>query len=47
MCRYSIRIFLSESRFIDSVIQADTWFNAQLLGQGQSPVGKAIFLGEA
>lgn len=44
---YKVRVFLSESNFMDVVINADTWFNAQSLGQGQSPISKAIFLGEA
>ncbi len=44
---YTIRVFLSESRWTDVVIYADTWFNAQALGQGQSPVSKAVLLGEA
>jgi len=47
MTRYNIRIFLTETRFIDSVIQADNSTNAQLLGQGQSPIGRAVFLGDA
>lgn len=47
MYRYNVRIFLTDSRWMDSVITADTWFNAQMLAQGQSPVGRAIFLGEA
>jgi hypothetical protein len=47
MTRYSIRIFLTETRFVDSIVQADSWANAQLLGQGQSPIGHAIVLGDA
>ena len=47
MYRYQVRVFLSESRWVDTVIQADTWFNAQSIGTGQSPIGRAIFLGEA
>jgi hypothetical protein len=44
---YRIRIFLSESSWTDSVISADGWYKAQQLGQAQSPMGKAIYLGEA
>lgn len=47
MTRYSIRIFLTETRFVDSVVQADNWTNALSLGQGQSPIGHAIVLGDA
>ena len=47
MRSYKIRVFLSESNWTDILINADTWFNAQALGQGQSPIRKAIFLGEA
>jgi hypothetical protein len=47
MRSYKVRVFLSESNFTDVIINADTWFNAQSLGQGQSPIRKAIFLGEA
>ncbi len=41
---YRVRVFLSESRWNDVVIYADTWFDAQAMGQGQSPVGRATFL---
>lgn len=44
---YNVRIFLSESRWTDTVIYADTWFNAQAMGQGQSPISRAVFLSEA
>jgi hypothetical protein len=44
---FRVRVFLSESNFMDIVITANSWFNAKSLGEGQSPIGKAIFLGEA
>jgi hypothetical protein len=44
---YVVRIWLTDSRWLDSVIQADTWFNAQSMGLGQSPVNRAQFLYEA
>jgi len=44
---YVVRVWLSESRWIDSTIYADTWFNAQSMGQGQSPLSRAQFLYEA
>jgi hypothetical protein len=47
MSGYSIRIFLSNSNWMDTVIHADTWFNAVKLAEGQSPVGRAQFLGNA
>ena len=47
MRAYNVRVWLSESYWMDTVIYADTWFNAQLMGQGQSPVGQAVFLSEA
>jgi hypothetical protein len=47
MNKYLVRVFLSESRWSDNVIHANAWFIAQLLGQGQSPIGRAIYLGEA
>jgi hypothetical protein len=47
MSGYSIRVFLSSSNWMDTVIYADTWFNAVKLAEGQSPVGRAQFLGNA
>ena len=47
MNAYMVRVFLSESRWADTKIFADTWFNAQDLGRGQSPIGRAQFLGNA
>jgi len=44
---YRIRLFLSESRWQDTVIFADNGWNAQSMAQAQSPVGRAILLGEA
>ena len=44
---YVIRVFFSESRWNDTVIHADTWSNALSMGQGQSPVSRALFLYEA
>lgn len=43
---YRIRIWLTEAQTMDTVIYADTWFKAQLLGMAQSPIKKAVFLGE-
>jgi hypothetical protein len=47
MYRYNIRVCISESRWTDIVITANSWSNALALGQGQSPINKAIYLGEA
>lgn len=47
MRSYRVRVFLSESRWNDIVITAETSFDAESMGRGQSPVGKAIYLGEA
>ncbi len=47
MNAYRVRIYLTESRFMDTIVHADSWYNAQSLGEGQSPVGLAIFLGDA
>ena len=47
MNAYRVRVFLTEAQFMDTVLFADNWYNAQALGQGQSPVGMAIFLGDA
>jgi hypothetical protein len=47
MNRYSVRVFLSESNWVDTIIMAPTWFQAEQMGKGQSPVGRAQFLGEA
>jgi len=44
---YRIRLFLTESRWQDTVIFADNGNTAQAMAQGQSPIGKAILLGEA
>jgi hypothetical protein len=44
MQQFRIRIFLTESQFTDTVIMAENWFTAQAIGQGQSPVGKALLL---
>lgn len=44
---FRVRVFLNESRWNDIVITADTWFNAQDIGIGQSPIGRAQYLGEA
>ena len=46
MTGHRVRVFLTESYFQDLVIHAENWFSAQALGQGQSPVGRAIYLGE-
>lgn len=47
MNQHRVRIFLTESYFNDIVIPAETWFAAQLLGMGMSPIQRAIYLGEA
>ena len=47
MYLYRVRVMISESRWSDIVITSDSWFNAVAIGQGQSPIGKAMFLGEA
>jgi len=47
MNTFRVRVFLTESYFTDMVFNADNWIVAQMLGMGQSPIGKAIFLGEA
>ncbi len=47
MYRYRIRVMISESRWTDTVITSNAWFNAVAMGQAQSPIGKAIYLGEA
>ena len=47
MRSYRVRVFLNESRWNDVVITAETSFDAESMGRGQSPVGKAIYLGEA
>ena len=44
---FRVRVFLSESNWSDIVINADNSFVAQLIGMGQSPVRKAILLGDA
>lgn len=44
MNAYLIRVMITESRWTDVKIYADTWFNAQDLGRGQSPIGRATFL---
>ena len=47
MNRYLVRIMLAESRWMDTVIVADHWFNARDIGIGQSPIGQATYLGSA
>lgn len=47
MRSYRVRVFLNESRWNDIVISAETWFDAESMGRGQSPVGRATYLGEA
>lgn len=44
---YRVRIHLGPAQWIDTVIYADTWFNARTLAEGQSPIGRADYLGEA
>ena len=47
MRSFRVRVFINESYWNDVVINADTWIAAQAMGMGQSPIFKAIFLGEA
>ena len=47
MRNFRVRVWLKESYFSDMVITAENWFTAQATGQGMSPIGKALFLGEA
>ena len=47
MNQYRVRVFLSESNWQDLVLSGDTCWVAEGLGRGMSPIGKAIFLGEA
>ena len=47
MRSFRVRVFIAESHWNDIVINADTWFAAQSMGMAQSPISKAIFLGEA
>ena len=44
---FRVRMYITESRWADIVINADTWFNAEAIARGQSPIGKAFLLGEA
>ena len=46
MRTFRVRLFLSNSNFTDTLIVAENWFVAQNLAMGQSPVGRAIILGE-
>ena len=46
MKSYLIRVFISESQWTDTVIRADSDYNAQSLGRGQSPIGRATLLRE-
>jgi hypothetical protein len=47
MRSFRVRVFLSESNFSDTIINADNWFVAQMIGMSQSPIRKAINLGDA
>jgi hypothetical protein len=42
---FRVRVFISESKWMDIVIQADTWYNAVSLAEGSSPLGRAVLLG--
>lgn len=46
MRQFRVRIFINEGRFQDTVIYADNPYNAEDIGRGQSPIGRASFLGE-
>jgi hypothetical protein len=43
---FRIRIWLTHVQTMDTVIVAQNWFQAQMLGMAQSPVKKAVFMGE-
>lgn len=47
MHSHYIRVYISESYWTDVLITADTWFDALYLGEGQSPIGRAVYLREA
>ena len=44
MDAFHVRIYLTESRFMDTMVYADSWHNALMLAEGQSPVGVAYLL---
>ena len=44
---FRVRIHHGPAQWTDTVVYADTWFNAVRLAEGQSRVGRADFLGEA
>lgn len=47
MTSYRVRVWLTEFRWADVIIQANTMYDAGQLGCGQSPIGKAFCIGEA
>jgi len=47
MNQYRVRVFISSSYFQDMVLNGDNCWVAEKIGIGMSPIGKAIFLGEA
>ena len=47
MKMFRVRLFLSESRWNDIVLPGYTSWDAENLGRGMSPVGRAQTLGEA
>lgn len=47
MKMFRVRLFLSESRWNDIELPGYTCWDAENLGRGMSPVGRAQLLGEA
>jgi hypothetical protein len=47
MKMFRVRLFLSESRWNDIELPGYTCWDAENLGRGMSPIGRAQFLGEA
>ena len=46
MTKHRVRVFLSESNWTDVVFVCENSYAAENLGRGQSPIGRAIYLGE-
>lgn len=47
MRTFRVRLFLTDSYWTDTFVFAENWFVAQNIAMGQSPVGRAIILGES
>ena len=41
---FHVRIYVTESQFMDTYVNADGWYNALAIAECQSPVGKAYLL---